>query len=564
MSAIDDDKKASPIFACKTNILGKILSFLTVQSLVNFDVATTNKTYRKILLDTLSDEDVEVIPALQSFTFSSRSILWMATRCITGAHYRELKIQEEKRKKVSEDKKMSWQPDSDVSHCNTSHCNRKFGYFFRKHHCRNCGLVYCDSCTSTRVKIGEMLQRICRKCLETTSSYQEKDHSRRIRRTSIIELKQQEECTIDHFDSTTDDNNEDEVIEKMIVEQSESVVHWASRNGFELILEHLLKSNRDVYLNLLNQEGKSPLIVACEFGRKSCIDLLINQKADLDIIDDIGVHALFYLCDPHEDMPVLVKKIVMAGANVDIVNRLNGESAIHRSCDSSLLEITKTLVIDGKCDISIPCMFGNTPLHYAVGSGNLQICELLLGSFETSNERKLLNLTNNEGLTPFFQALQNGHLHLASVLILKGADINMKDANYWSPLYWASFKGDVSVVDLLLNTIITKSDDEDTVLLVDEADLDGNTPLFIACSRGNQEIAASLIIKGNANMNLKSQVDGATALFRCTEFGMVDGVSMLVSLGADINISNDDNMTPLQCAQECEANDIIKILQNRE
>ena len=47
----------------------------------------------------------------------------------------------------------SWEKDTSVHACRK--CMRKFTLFFRKHHCRRCGRIYCDACTSHRAYIPE-------------------------------------------------------------------------------------------------------------------------------------------------------------------------------------------------------------------------------------------------------------------------------------------------------------------------------------------------------------------------------------------------------------------------
>ena len=41
-----------------------------------------------------------------------------------------------------------WQPDSEAPSCNK--CVASFDYFNRRHHCRYCGLIFCNSCSSNR------------------------------------------------------------------------------------------------------------------------------------------------------------------------------------------------------------------------------------------------------------------------------------------------------------------------------------------------------------------------------------------------------------------------------
>ncbi|KAJ7139449.1 FYVE zinc finger-domain-containing protein [Mycena epipterygia] len=44
--------------------------------------------------------------------------------------------------------KQLWKPDSHASHCDNFYCRVPFTVFERKHHCRKCGGVFCNVCTS--------------------------------------------------------------------------------------------------------------------------------------------------------------------------------------------------------------------------------------------------------------------------------------------------------------------------------------------------------------------------------------------------------------------------------
>ena len=44
-----------------------------------------------------------------------------------------------------------WRPNSTASACTC--CGKKFSWTFRKHHCRNCGIVVCDNCSGSRIML---------------------------------------------------------------------------------------------------------------------------------------------------------------------------------------------------------------------------------------------------------------------------------------------------------------------------------------------------------------------------------------------------------------------------
>lgn len=60
-----------------------------------------------------------------------------------------------------------WKRDEDITFCNN--CHQKFTIFYRKHHCRLCGNIYCSSCSASRIpfttKQTTTLERACQMCL---------------------------------------------------------------------------------------------------------------------------------------------------------------------------------------------------------------------------------------------------------------------------------------------------------------------------------------------------------------------------------------------------------------
>ncbi|KAL3639041.1 Protein free1 [Castilleja foliolosa] len=69
-------------------------------------------------------------------------------------------------KPVNEEKD-HWVPDEAVTKCNG--CGTDFGAFVRKHHCRNCGDIFCDKCTHGRTALtadeNAPVVRVCDRCL---------------------------------------------------------------------------------------------------------------------------------------------------------------------------------------------------------------------------------------------------------------------------------------------------------------------------------------------------------------------------------------------------------------
>lgn len=61
-----------------------------------------------------------------------------------------------------------WRPDSEAASCPI--CSRNFGLFCRRHHCRQCGDVFCSECSAAKrivpIVHASIPQRVCKKCLK--------------------------------------------------------------------------------------------------------------------------------------------------------------------------------------------------------------------------------------------------------------------------------------------------------------------------------------------------------------------------------------------------------------
>lgn len=56
-----------------------------------------------------------------------------------------------------------WELDKEVNFCRD--CRKPFSMALRRHHCRNCGGIYCDDCTTLNVELsGVKMDRCCKGC----------------------------------------------------------------------------------------------------------------------------------------------------------------------------------------------------------------------------------------------------------------------------------------------------------------------------------------------------------------------------------------------------------------
>ena len=119
---------------------------------------------------------------------------------------------------------------------------------------------------------------------------------------------------------------------------------------------------------------------------------------------------------------------------------------------------------------------GTTPLHRASEKGRLEIVKMIIEDADerfdtqsnnctqvaaTRNEKdEYFNIASKSGLNldvpdqfgcaPLYLAALNNHIDVCRYLILRGADLECRDANWWTPLHLAVMKGNFEVARLLL------------------------------------------------------------------------------------------------------------------
>ena len=87
---------------------------------------------------------------------------------------------------------------------------------------------------------------------------------------------------------------------------------------------------------------------------------------------------------------------------------------------------------------------GRTALKWAAENGHEAIVRLLLMKGAD------VNIKAKYGSSALFQAAQNGHEAIVQLLLIKGKDVNIKDKNGWTTLFAAAISGHEAIVLLLI------------------------------------------------------------------------------------------------------------------
>jgi len=156
----------------------------------------------------------------------------------------------------------------------------------------------------------------------------------------------------------------------MAQEKAKSIFDLA-RTGTVAEVKDLMKQNPDI-INQTNENGFSPLILACYKGNVEVAEFLMDHVKDVNYKSQEGT--------------------ALAGLSVKY-NKTLAEHLLRKNADPNIADAT-----------------GTTPLFWAVKFGNKELTELLL------KHKADKSLKDSQGMTPFEYALQTKNTEIINLL----------------------------------------------------------------------------------------------------------------------------------------------------
>jgi cytohesin len=178
----------------------------------------------------------------------------------------------------------------------------------------------------------------------------------------------------------------------------------------------------------------------------------------------------------------------------------------------------------------------------AVQSGSLDQVNMLLDGDTDPDERGC------EGMTPLMVAAIGGHADIAATLLDRGAEIDAVDQSCHTALVHSIIQGNGNVTDLLLERGADPA-------------LENWLAFYFAVQYGNIPLVQRLLNMG-ANPNLQEE-DDPTPLMEAVGRGNLEMVQVLLKAGADPQATAEEGMTALDLAVQNRHKEIVKLLENR-
>ncbi|KAH0563806.1 putative ankyrin repeat protein RF_0381 [Cotesia glomerata] len=341
-----------------------------------------------------------------------------------------------------------------------------------------------------------------------------------------------------------------------------TVLHLAARNGNKATLEILLKEGADVQAR--NEDGETPLHIAITKGNTEAVELLVQHGADVHSVSpkwETGFTPLHQAIANNKKE--IVNILISGGADI---NSDTWILPIHYAALNDCGEIIKIL-LDNGVYVDTLDRNGKTPLNIAIHAQKLKSIEWILkycpnlkcqsnndildiiDSYNKFEYKKVIAMLFKYGVTIkqhhiqnkqiIFTAVELGFVKIVEKLLKLGVCPNtvLNNDLMYSMLHIACLHRQNEVVKLLIN----KGAD------VNCRDHQGKTPLFYAVHNSDGRII-KILLRNHADINVKAR-DGRTPLSLSVEDVDSDIITLLLDNGADIhcniyyalNVEHDDD-----------------------
>jgi ankyrin repeat protein len=393
-----------------------------------------------------------------------------------------------------------------------------------------------------------------------------------------------------------------------------TALHWAVYHEDPELVDLLLKAGARA--NVANDLSITPLYLAAAAGNASIVHALLSKGARADAASESGVTPLMQAA--RSGNVEAVRALLAARADVKARERERGQTALMWAASRGHSAVVDLLVAHG-ADVHartrvrpLTVMLdqgprrvvktsmqdarqieagGSTALLFAAQSGDAASVRRLLAAGANRND------TAADGRSALVLAAFDGHPEVAAALVDAGADVDAAAAGY-TALHAAALRGDRATVAALLarganpNAPLTQGSPVrrfgsqwalpstmkgGTPLLVaaaylevdimrallaagarhDAASADGTTPLLAAAGVPVEMLARP------SDLQRWNIVDSDTPQVPRHETEVLDGVTLLLDAGADVNQANADGDTALHGAATSGQTRVIQLLADR-
>ena len=324
------------------------------------------------------------------------------------------------------------------------------------------------------------------------------------------------------------------------IANGELPLHVAARVGFLDGVKCLVRFKANV--NAGDDAKMTPIHVSAFSGNIDVLKFLLESNAYINTQDDKSWTPLHYAVQSGN--MEIAQELLKNGANIE-ANDIELKTPLHISIESKKVEIVELLLLN-KANAFAQDVDGFSVLHLAAKYGANEI-----GQFLSEFQPSIVGMTDNIGLNPFERAiLERRKTDLESLM----ENIKVKDAEFWSRiLKLAILNGKIDIVQFLLKKEVACSYDFSAFT---------QTLLFMPC------LAACLIgefagIYDPIGFKNRTPLSKLLPLHYAAEVGNLEAVKILVEMGYNVDLKDNDKKTPFDIALNKKFYDVCLYLKSK-
>jgi len=347
-----------------------------------------------------------------------------------------------------------------------------------------------------------------------------------------------------------------------------TALHWAVHRDDVGIGAALIAAGADVNRN--NRFGAMPLALASENGSVAFIDMLLEAGANPNAATPEGETVLMTVA--RTGRAAAVQLLIDHGAKPNLAEGWREQTALMWAAAENNLAAVDVLLAGG-ANVQARSSGGFSPLMFAVRAGHKDMVALLIDAGASPEETLL------DGTSALVLAAKNGHYELGAFLLDAGADPDADDQG-WTALHeikWTRrpnlgynnpppiITGNMSDLDFIralashganLDTRMTKEPNNRYRNVLNRV---GSTPFLLAAKAADVEMMRLLVELG-ADPLIPNE-DGTTALMVAAGVGIwavgespgtnaeaLEAVKYALELGGDVTTIDDNGDTALHGA----------------
>ncbi|KAI1121301.1 ankyrin repeat-containing domain protein [Nemania abortiva] len=273
------------------------------------------------------------------------------------------------------------------------------------------------------------------------------------------------------------------------------------------------------------------------------LDLLVTNNARVDLVESsTGITPL--MCAAANGELSLAEWLLDHNSNVHVVDT-EGWTALFHAANSNHIELVRVL-LSHKPRLDIKVSSGQTLNQIVVGKE--EILQLLLDA----NLALDLELTNDEGKTALGCAVEQKLPHAVRVLLSRKVDIHHRDNS-----------GRTAILDSVVNAPdpeILRMLAESGADLQDAISEEGRSVLQMATIRGAELLKIVLEFRKRIDLEQLNSW-GRTALHDGLLYdASEESIQLLIRAGVNVNVRDEDGLTPVMCAIYRESLTNLKLL----